>query len=322
VPTSRSRTDLTAELVAAPRSTQELLAAGVTAGELAGPLWTPAGRGVHLWLPAERIDPLTRIEAVVAAVPADVALGGWAALRWLGVDDLDGRTGSDARIEMPITVCTGPVGRMRRRPGLRIDRSTILDVDLVECRGVLVTRPARSALDVARQHGVEEGLIAADATLRAGLAAEQDLDDAISRLVRIKAVPQARLVAAMASPRAESPTESRLRYVWVVEAGLPPPLVNAVIADPDGMVVGRSDLLDDEAGLAGEYDGAEHRELRRHTADNAREEGLEDLNLTVARATSIDLWPRRHALVQRLVRRRAIGLARDRRRDRWQVIAS
>lgn len=322
MPTSRSRKDLPAELVAAPRSTQELLAAGVTADELAGPLWTPAGRGVHLWLPRSFPDPLTRIEAAIAVTPADVALGGWAALRWLGVDDLDGRTGPAAHVELPITMCTGPVGRMRRRRGLDIDRSTILDVDLVECRGVLVTRPARSVLDVARRHGVEEGLVAADATLRAGLLAEHDLDDAVSRLARIKAVPQARSVVAMASARAESPTESRLRYVWVVEAGLPPPLVNAVIADPSGTVVGRSDLLDDEAGMAGEYDGAEHRELRRHTADNAREEGLEDLNLTVARVTSIDLWPRRQALVQRLVRRRASGLARDRRRDRWQVLAS
>ena len=96
--------------------------------------------------------------------------------------------------------------------------------------------------------------------------------------------------------------------------------MNAVIADPDGVVLGRADLLDDEAAMVGEYDGGGHRELRRHTADNAREESFEDLNLTVARATAIDLWPRRRALVQRLARRHASGLARDRRRDRWQVL--
>ena len=217
MPLSRSRPELPAELVAAPRSTRELLAAGVTADELAGRLWTPAGRGVHLWLPAGRVDALTRIEAAVASMPAGAALGGWAALRWAGVDQLDGRTGPGAQTDLPITVCTGPVGRMRRRPGLDIDRSTILDVDLVECRGVLVTRPARSALDVARRLGVEEGLVAADAALRAGVTTGCDLDDAVSRLVRIKAVPQARLVAGLASPRAESSTESRLRFVWVAK---------------------------------------------------------------------------------------------------------
>lgn len=321
VPTSRPRPQLPAELVAAPRSTCELRAAGVSAEDLAGPLWTPALRGVHVWLAATRLDPATRIEAVVAAMPAGAALGGWASLCWLGLEALDGRTGPGASTDLPVTVCTGPVGRMRQRAGIDIDRSTILDVDLVEHRGVLVTRPARSVVDVARRLGPEEGLVAADAALRSGLLTRLDVDDALSRLVRIKRVPQARLVAALADPRAESPTESRLRYAWVVEAGLPIPLVNAVIAGPDGVVIGRADLLDDEAGLVGEYDGADHRELTRHTSDNAREEGFEELNLTVARATAIDLWPRRRALVQRLRARRATGLARDRRRDRWQVLA-
>jgi hypothetical protein len=275
-----------------------------------------------VWLAGPRLEPRTRLEAVVTAMPAGAALGGWASLCWLGLEALDGRTGPAAASDLPVSVCTGPVGKMRRRSGIDIDRSTILDVDLVEHGGVLVTRPARSVLDVARRLGPEEGLVAADAALRSGMITRLDLDDALSRLVRIKRVPQARLVAALADPRAESPTESRLRYVWVVEAGLPAPLVNPTIADPEGTVLGRADLLDEDAGLVGEYDGADHRQLQRHTADNVREEGFEDLNLTVARATAIDLWPQRRALVQRLRRRRATALARDRRRDRWQVLAT
>jgi hypothetical protein len=268
-------------------------------------------------MPPDRLDAMTRIEAVVAWMPHGAVLGGWAALHWAGVGNLDGRTGPGASRDLPISVCLGPVGRVRRPPTVDLDRSTILDVDLTDCRGVGITTPARSCLDVARRFGPEEGLVVTDAALRAGLVTRADLDDAVSRLVRIKAVPAARLVASLADPGAESAPESRLRYVWVVEAGLPAPRVNPVVLGRDGSFLGRSDLLDEEAGLVGEYDGEDHRMLDRHTADNVREEGFEAANLVVTRVTAIDLWPQRRRLVRRLVERRAAGMARDRSRDSW-----
>lgn len=123
------------------------------------------------------------------------------------------------------------------------------------------------------------------------------------------------MVAHLADPRAASFPESRLRYVWVVEAGLPVPLVNVTLTDTDGHRLGDPDLLDIEAALVGEYDGAHHRALDSHTRDNAREEGFELRNLVVVRATSIDLWPRRPLLVRRLEDGYRRGLARDRARD-------
>jgi hypothetical protein len=291
--------------------------AGVAWRDLAGPLWTPVLPGVHVWLPPERLDAITRIESVVAWMPQGAVLGGWAALHWAGLGNIDGRTGPGASRDLPISVCLGPVGRVRQPPGVDLDRSTILDVDLTECRGVAMTTPARSCLDVARRCGAEEGLVVTDAALRAGLVSRADLDDAVSRLVWIKAVPAARLVASLADPGAESAPESRLRYVWVVEAGLPVPLVNPVVLGYDGTFLGRSDLLDEDAGLVGEYDGEEHRLLDRHTADNVREEAFEATNLVVTRATAIDLWPQRRRLVHRLIERRAFGMARNRTRDSW-----
>jgi hypothetical protein len=93
--------------------------------------------------------------------------------------------------------------------------------------------------------------------------------------------------------------------------------VNPTVLDCDGSFLGRPDLLDEAAGLVGEYDGEEHRLLDRHTADNVREEAFEATNLVVTRATAIDLWPQRRRLVHRLVERRAAGMSRDRSRDRW-----
>ena len=237
----------------------------------------------------------------------------------LGVARLDGRTGPGADFELPVQVCLGPVGRMRRQRGIVLDRSTILDADLAERDGVLVTSAARSCLDVARRLGVEEGLVATDAALQAGATTSAELSEAVGRLAGIRGVPQARLVVTLADEGAESAPESRLRYVWTVEAGLPRPLVNPDVLTLDGLFVARTDLLDPDAGMAGEYDGADHRELARHTADNVREEDIEDLGLEVVRATSIDLWPQRRRLVRRLQTKHARGLARYRARDRWLV---
>jgi len=86
--------------------------------------------------------------------------------------------------------------------------------------------------------------------------------------------------------------------------------------------VGEPDLLDVEAATVGEYDGSQHRELRQHTSDNVREEGFERLNLTVVRATALDLWPHRAQLLGRLRDGWQRGDRRDRSRDPVRRTAS
>ena len=121
----------------------------------------------------------------------------------------------------------------------------------------------------------------------------------------------------LADGRVKSRPESVMRWIWVVEAGLPRPLVNHSICDSWGVLRGEPDLLDLDAGLVGECDGAHHRELRQHTSDNAREEDFENLGLEVVRATSIDLWPRRRQLVTRMLAKHERGMVRDRTKDAW-----
>jgi hypothetical protein len=258
-----------------------------------------------------------RLAAAQRLVPCDVPLGGWAALAWMGVTALDGRTGPGGLTLLPVPVCIGPTGRLRPRPGLAIDRSTLLAVDIIEHNGALVTTAERSCLDVMRLCGAEEGLVVADAAIRAGLTTRQQLSEALDRMIGLKGVPQARIAVPLVDGRAESAPESRLRYVWVVEAGLPVPLVNPVIEDLDGHFVARVDLLDPEAATVGEYDGAHHRDLQQHTADNVREENVEGLNLEVTRSTALDLWPHRPRLVARLTAARRRGICRDRSKDAW-----
>jgi hypothetical protein len=168
-----------------------------------------------------------------------------------------------------------------------------------------------------RFFGAEEGLVAADATVRAGLTTREQLAEALNRMAGLKGVPQARIAVPLVDGRAESGPESRLRYVWVVEAGLPVPLVNPIVVDQDGRFIARADLLDPEAATVGENDGEHHRDLQQHTADNVREEDLEGLNLEVTRSTALDLWPHRPRLVARLTVARQRGICRDRSRDAW-----
>lgn len=67
--------------------------------------------------------------------------------------------------------------------------------------------------------------------------------------------------------------------MWILDAGLPPPLVNRQVRDLAGRLVGVADLLDVEAGVAGEYDGAAHRTRARHRKDNDRLERFRNVSL-------------------------------------------
>lgn len=316
----RPRPDLPPGLVARPLTTAAWRAAGVGRHELRNGLWTPVLRGVHGWLGTDATDPMVRILAVAELMPEGAVIGGWAALHLQGVSDLDGRTGPGARTLLPVLVCVGPVGRMRRRAGLEIDRSTLLSGDRTEARGIPVTSAVRSCIDVMRRDGVEEGVVAGDATGRFRVAGPGDLRAYVASHPGMKGIPAARIASGLVDARAASCPESRLRVVWVLEAGLPVPLVNRrIVDDEEGYLLAEADLLDPTAALVGEYDGSDHRELPRHTSDNVREEELERRNLTVVRATAIDLWPRRAQLVQRLRAAYADGSSRDRSRDRWAL---
>lgn len=293
---------------------------GLPRHELLSPRWRHLGRGVRAWHALDPLDPGLRVAAVLLAVPPYAVLGGWASLWWQGVGTLDGLTGPAARTGQPVLVHVGPTGHLRPRPGVVVDRSRLAEQDVVEVRGLRVTSATRAVVEVMCRDGVEEGIVAGDAACAAGLTSAEHLAAYVADHPRLRGVPRARRAAPLVSPWSRSVPESRFRYVWVVEAGLPVPLVNATVVDADlGWFAGEVDLLDHEAGMVGEYDGSHHRELAAHTADNAREEGLEALGLIVVRATSLDLWPGRRRLIHRLLARHADGLTRDRSRDRWAV---
>jgi hypothetical protein len=262
---------------------------------------------------------MTRILAVVELMPKGAVVGGWAALHLLGVLDLDGRGGPGGRTLLPVPVGVGPVGRMRPRPEVDVDRAVLLPEDVTVIRGISVTTAVRSCVDIMRFRGIEEGVVAGDAAGRFGVARPREIEAYVASHPGMKGIPRARIAAQLVDARAASCPESRLRVVWVRAAGLPVPLVNASVVDEEGFLLGVADLFDPEAAVAGEYDGSDHRDLARHTSDNVREEGFERHNVVVVRATAIDLFARRAQLVRRLRAAYADGVTRDRSRDRWGI---
>jgi hypothetical protein len=102
-------------------------------------------------------------------------------------------------------------------------------------------------------------------------------------------VPLVRAAIDLADEASRSPQETRLRLIWVLDARLPPPLVNPPVFDLDGNLLGYPDLLDVEAGHAVEYDGDDHRSAKRHSDDVGREQGFRRHRIEVTRVTGPDM---------------------------------
>jgi hypothetical protein len=141
----------------------------------------------------------------------------------------------------------------------------------------------------------------------------------VDRHVKTRGIAQARNALVCASERSCSPLETRTRLVVRDALPLVEWRVNRPVFDFDGRLLGIADLIDPTSGLVVESDGRHHQNDEQHAADNVREEGLEDANLTVIRVTSHghrDLV----ALGQRVTRGYRRAVTRDVGRDRWTLI--
>lgn len=279
------------------QSRARLLKQGITSHELRGPLWRQVMHGRYRFMDPSVASPEGRLDVARSVMPPDGALTGWAAAYLLGTTDLDGRTWN-GRLE-PVVVALPPNRRVKRA-GITTVRAPLPDEDVTTVGGVRVTTAVRTCFELMRHSSLEDAVVAVDAMLRAGAVKLDELRTYVDGKARWDGVPVVRAALELADGRAASCPESRLRVVWVVEAKLPRPKVNVPVFGPSGHLAGVPDLLDAATGLAGEYDGAHHRGLEQHAADNVREERLEALGITVVRATSVDLRRGRRQLVARL----------------------
>jgi hypothetical protein len=187
--------------------------------------------------------------------------------------------------------------------------------------GIACTTVRRALFDAMRSApDLREAVVAMDMVAAAELTSIRRVSDFCLTRARWNGVPQVRAALALASEDSLSPNETRMRLVWMLDAGLPMPEVNKPVYDLTGRLLGTADILDLEAGLVGEYDGEEHRHVRRHAHDVGREDSLRGHGLEVFRVTGPDMSDRR-LLVERMLgaRSRAKWLPPGRRA--WTIEA-
>ncbi len=266
--------------------------AGPTRGQARGRAWRRTSHGLHV--PSSVTDDRVEQRIVEAAgrLRRRGAVTGWAALRLHGAGYFDGLA-RDGRTRLPVPLAAG-TSRVGSASRWALDAS-----EVVERHGVRVTTVQRALLDELRRLApdLREVVVAIDMVLAARLASLSGLRRHLSAA---RAVPPVVWEALrLSDEHSLSPQETRLRLIWVLDAGLPPPLSNPrVYSTVSARFVGMPDLLESDTGMVAEYDGGMHRTPARHRRDTSRLDRLADAGLEVCTVVGADLFDVRRVVAR------------------------
>lgn len=291
--------------------------AGPTRGQAQGPRWRRTSR--NLYVPASApACPEQRVVEAAGLLPGGAMVTGWAALRLFGGGFFDG-LGADGRSLIAVPLLVGQRSRPRPAPGVRWVRDSALPDRPWTRAGVRCAPPERAVLDAMRLAGdLREAVVALDMAAAAEITSVRRVRAALDGEVRRPGWALVREALGLADEASRSPAETRTRLVYVLDAGLPAPLVNCGVHGPDGRLLAVADLLDDEAGVAGEYDGALHRGRSRHRRDNDRLEAFKAVGIETFTVVAGD---DRRTVVDRMLAAHLRAARADRagRPRRWRV---
>jgi hypothetical protein len=244
--------------------------------------------------------PEQRILEASMRLPASGAVTGWAACRLHGANFHDGLD-RDGTTQIPVPLAVGARGGVRRDPAISVDFEALTGDHWTLVHGIRTMKKVRATFDAMRRtDDVRESVVALDMMAAAKLVSIQEVAAYAASRSGARRIAVVRRALPLASEHSRSPNEVRLRLVAILDAGLPGDLlVNCSVLDRQGRLLGVADLLDTEAGLVVEFDGADHRGVARHSKDVIKDDALRDCGLEVIRVTGPQLRdvPR---LVQRL----------------------
>ena len=214
---------------------------------------------------------------------------------------------------------TVPAGAaLRELAGVHLHRATLTPGEVVEVDGFRVTSVARTVIDVARELGVESGVVAADAALHQGLLNADDLGRAAAACAQWPGRSAAVSAIACGDAAAESPLES-LSRLRMAEHAMPPPRPQTNLGDGYGRFIARVDFYWPEFGVAGQADGAlKYQAGAAVLAEKGQQELLERLGVIVVRWQWRDLY-RFDTVAARLTAAFDRGLRRG-AGQRWSVL--
>lgn len=264
-----------AGLVAPVRRSAEGGDGGPTPGALRGAAWLRVGRGWHVPAGTPR-TPEQRAYEVGARLRPDGLVTGWAALRLAGASWFEGLA-EDGRTPLPVPVLLRHEARLRG-PEVLVER-TRGPLPLATTRCGVRCVPSELALlhEVRRTGSTRRAGVMVDMALAAGVVDLGRLREAASARRRLPAAASYALERACAECR--SPRESDMLQVWESVAGFPRPLMNREVRDLAGRLLAVVDLLDVEAGVCGEFNGAAHRSAARQSRDEKRHADLRAVGL-------------------------------------------
>jgi hypothetical protein len=130
-----------------------------------------------------------------------------------------------------------------RRPptGIHAWSDTFADDEVEMVGGILMTTPARTALDIARRYSLGQAVAAIDALARAAHLKMADVEILADRYKGRRGIRKARVVLDLVDPGAESPRETWLRLL-VIRNGFPRPQTQIPVYDEYGVLVAVLDM--------------------------------------------------------------------------------
>ncbi|MRJ76056.1 hypothetical protein GEV29_05870 [Aeromicrobium sp. SMF47] len=128
------------------------------------------------------------------------------------------------------------------------------DDDLEEIDGMLVVKAPRAIFELSTTGTVESAIVVMDSGLHLALTTPEQLADLGDRFESWPGARRARYAASLADGRAESPGESRSRYLFR-RHNLPTPQLQVPVHDEDGELIGWTDFGWIEYRHLGEFDG-------------------------------------------------------------------
>ncbi len=275
-------------LTGAPFRLSDALGYGVSRARLRSGLWRSLGQDLYVAASTPDSSQLF-LDAARLVLPAGAAISGATAAMQYGVDV------SLAVVE-PVDVTTSALWVPRRGKLLRSHRAPLPEEDLIEVDGLLTTTPIRTVYDLARTRDLREAVVAIDAFWHAGLVTPDELL-AFATARRWPDTARLRAALALADSGAESPMETRLRLVLVLDAGLPKPETQYEVWTTDGRFVARLDLAYPRLRLGVEFDGRIHEEKTVRVRDQRRHNQLTGARWHVLHYSGADYYQRRHVIV-------------------------
>ena len=273
--------------------------AGPTPAQARGQAWRRTSHGLYVPAAVDRHLPEQRIVEAAAVLPAYGGVTGWGALRWSGAHWFSGLA-PDGLSPLPVVLVTAG-DDIRPQPGIQVSAERLDPTELTVCDGVRLTVAVRSVcFEMRYAASTRAAVVAADMAMAADLVSIDELAAFVAAQSGWTGIPRCREALALANENSWSPREtSHLRLVWVLDAGFPPPLCNVPVFDRAGRHVGTPDILDEEAGVAGEYDGSLHLQGSQRARDVRREEAFRSLGLEYFTIVAEDAGDR-EAVVRRM----------------------